>query len=170
MNFFRTSAITCMAIFALGCNNDDTNECDQNFTGALQTEEQDLVGEWRLTSATAEDEIDLTDDGEENPTTDLFIQFEECQRDIAYNFESDRDFTYLIGYNNTECESSRDGIAGTWKYEAGVLSIRSGCSFGNMVITLNDSDTAFTISEVNRIRDVQNVVVETTITYTYTRY
>ena len=71
-----------LAQLFIACNStDDGIECPEDHTGALAEAEEKLPGDWVLTAMTADQEIDLTDDETDNPSTDLFTQYEACQKE-----------------------------------------------------------------------------------------
>ena len=82
------------AVTFVGCNSDSGDiNCVDDFTGALDTSEEDFVGTWSLTAITADQAVDITDDNEDNASQDIYMQYEECQQDAVYNFESGRTYS-----------------------------------------------------------------------------
>lgn len=154
--------------FLIGCNSDDSDNCVPEFTGELAANEQALVGDWTLTAIVAEEEVDLTDDEEDNPSTDIYAQQSDCQNDATYNFGADRSFTFKQGYAAEDC-SDKGQLKGSWKLEGEQLSQVYYCSLQTGNIDIDAEDNTISFTNTVRITNVSGQVVETTITYTYTK-
>ncbi|MCR9227874.1 MAG: DUF5004 domain-containing protein [Flavobacteriaceae bacterium] len=165
--FFNALFMLGISMVLISCSSDDGPECAPDFTGDLTTTEEILVGEWILTGIVAAEELDLTDDDTDNASTDLFDQYEECARDAAYTFDSDRTFAYEIGKYGEDCEYVVPS-AGTWELSSQNLSLVSSCSVQTTSLEFNDDLTAFTFSEIYNVTDVTGTVVQTRIDFTYT--
>ncbi|WMI65373.1 DUF5004 domain-containing protein [Aestuariibaculum sp. YM273] len=154
-------------ILAVSCNDDNDYKCPEAFTGELTETETNFTGLWKLKSIVTEEEIDLTDDDIDNPTTDLFSQFTECQQDVAYNFNNDRSYSYLAGTIATDCENKQT-ISGTWELnEASVLSLVVSCAKQSSIIEVNETNTEFTIETTYNFVDVNDISVTSVTTSTY---
>lgn len=152
----------------VGCNSDNEVECPEDYTGALAATEEKMVGEWLLTAIVSEEEIDLTDDSEENPSTDIYAQYSDCQRDGAYTFSSNRGYTFEQGLRASGCERQVD-LAGTWQLASNTISLVGSCNIQNLAIEFNEDSSAFNFSEVFNVTNVQGATVQTEVTFTYTK-
>ena len=121
-----------------------------------------------LTGVVAEDEIDLTDDGEDNASTDLFLQYDDCAKDIVYVFEDDRAYSFVAG-GDGDCDNEQITI-GTWKLnETYGLTVVSNCFSQTSQLEVNDDFTEF-ISEGNiNYLDVNGETIASKTTFTYTK-
>lgn len=165
--FFYALSMLGISMVLISCSSDEGPECAQDFTGDLTTTEEILVGEWILTAIVAAEELDLTDDDTDNASTDLFGQYDECARDAAYTFDSDRTFAYEIGKYGEDCDYVVPS-AGTWELSSQNLSLVSSCSVQTTSLEFNDDLTTFTFSEIYNVTDVTGTVVQTRIDFTYT--
>ncbi|UOB19298.1 DUF5004 domain-containing protein [Abyssalbus ytuae] len=160
-------AFFLVIILLNSCSSDDNN-CQQNFTGALSANEEILVGKWVLTSLVASDEVDLTDDDTDNPSTDIYAQFTDCEKDSYYTFDDERIMRYVTGSSDTSCPN-QNNIASSWKLEGSKLEFVTTCVLFESTINILPSNTAFTFSNEVVIRDVDNQEIQTTIVSTYTK-
>jgi len=152
----------------IACNStDDGIECPEDHTGALAEAEEKLPGDWVLTAMTADQEIDLTDDETDNPSTDLFTQYEACQKDAYYSFGSNRTYVYRQGNRATDCEN-KVALGGTWQLTGDVLSLVGSCNVSNIPLTFKEDATAFTFTNAFSIADAQGKNIQTNVTFTYT--
>ncbi|UNY99830.1 DUF5004 domain-containing protein [Zhouia spongiae] len=152
----------------LSCNSNDDVSCPEDFTGELTASEGTLVGDWSLSAIVAEEEVDLTDDEEDNPSTDIYAQQSDCQNDASYTFGTDRSFTFQQGNNAEEC-SNKGKVEGSWKLEGEQLSQVYYCSLQTANIDVDAENNSISFTNTVKITDVSGKVVETTITYTYTK-
>lgn len=137
----------CFALIVVSCDSDQGNACPKIFVGALTGHEEQLVGTWVLSEITSESAIDLTDDEEQNPSTDLFEQYSECDRDASYIFFDDRTYRYDLGQRVGDCDNPVTAT-GSWKFSAQILSLTSTCSIQTAPLKLNAEGDTFTFSEV----------------------
>lgn len=154
-------------ILAVSCDDNNEYKCPEAFTGALTETETNFSGLWVLKSIVAEDAIDLTEDDIDNPSTDIFNQFTECQRDAAYDFNSDRSYSFLSGTIASNC-SNEQTISGTWELNpSSVLTLVSNCAKQSTIIEVNETNTEFTIETTYNFIDVNDIgmTLETTSTY-----
>lgn len=165
-NAFIIGMLVMMGGIISSCNSDNDVDCPEDFTGELATEEELLVGTWVLSAITADEEIDLTDDDVDNPSTDFFAQYSACQRDASYTFNSDRTYEYEQGQNATDCQN-KAALEGTWRLASANLSLVSGCSLQNTDIEFNVNGTEFSFTNDFEVRDVDGVVSAVEITFTY---
>nr|WP_321411094.1 DUF5004 domain-containing protein [uncultured Allomuricauda sp.] len=165
--FFNALSLMCIGVTLLSCSSDDGPECVQDFTGKLTANEEILLGEWILSDIVAAKELDLTDDDTDNASTNLFEQYEECARDAAYTFDSDRSFTYEIGKYGEDCDYAVPS-SGTWELNSQGLSLVSSCTLQTTSLEFNEDLTAFTFSEIYNVTQVTGTVVQTRIDFTYT--
>lgn len=165
-NAFMIGAWVLMAGIISSCNSDNDVDCPEDFTGELTTGEEVLVGTWVLSAITADEEIDLTDDDEDNPSTDFYAQYSDCQRDASYTFNSDRTYEYEQGQNAEDCQN-KTALEGTWKLVSANLSLIGGCSLQNTDIEFNVNGTEFSFTNDYDVRDVGGLVKPVEITFTY---
>ncbi len=165
---FIVFAIATMGILLTGCNSDDDNNCPPDYAGELLPAEETLVGSWYLTAAVAEDEIDLTDDDTENPSTDLFEQVSACEKDRYYTFDDDRVMKFLMGTLATDCSNESESIS-SWKLEGNKLSFINTCYEFEVNLTFAGDDSAFSVEFEEVITDVEGMNISTTVTYIYTK-
>ncbi|WP_405291946.1 DUF5004 domain-containing protein [Algibacter sp. Ld11] len=158
------------SLLFVSCNDDDSDgvNCADSLTGELTAFEMNFTGSWVLTGIVAEDEIDLTDDGEDNPNTDLFSQYGDCEKDIVYSFEEDRAYSFLAGAAD-DCDSSQETL-GTWKLsDTDVLTVVSNCFSQVSQIEVSDDFTEFNSEGNINYVDVNGETITSKTTFTYTK-
>lgn len=160
------SSAMMMGLLMVSCNLDEDTSCPKALTGELSFPESEFVGTWVLTNMVSEEEVDLTDDDVENPSTEIFQQLPDCQKDVVYDFESDRKFTVKQEYNAPDCENKLT-FEGTWKLSDTKLTFVSQCSSQAIDIVVNDDSTVFTLEDTYFFNDVYGFVVNTKVTLTY---
>ncbi|WP_147676607.1 DUF5004 domain-containing protein [Algibacter pacificus] len=161
------SLMVCSLLFVSCSDNNDDITCPEAITGELTSTEIDFVGEWTLKSMVSEDEIDLTDDDIENPSTDLFSQYTDCAKDIIYNFGENREYTFTTGSSAVDCVNAQE-IEGTWALsENAELKTVYNCSTQFTQIEMNDDNTAFSTENSLQYIDVEGNTIITTTTFTY---
>ena len=163
---FSMSILFMISGCIVSCSTEGTDNCPEDFTGALTTNEEKLVGTWQLTAIDAEDAVDISDDDTENPSTDLFAQYSDCQKDADYTFGSDRSYTYTQGQNETDCPN-KAALGGSWQISSNTLRFVYACNVQNLVIIFNGDETEFSFSDNFTITDVDGNNVVTDITFTY---
>ena len=163
---FNVVVLFMMGGLVVSCSSDDDSDCTEDFSGALQANEEKLVGEWVLTAIVANEAVDITDDDTENPSTNLFAQYNQCQKDGVYTFNADRSYTFEQGQNGTDCQN-RATFDGTWQLSSNTLSFVSSCTLQNLTVTFNGSETDFMFSNVFNVTDVNGNTIEVNITFTY---
>ncbi len=157
-----------MGLMFSGCSDDDDN-CIDDFTGPLTASETLLVGEWRLSGITSSVAVDLTDDDVENPLTDIYAQYTDCQKDAGYAFMEDRDYKFEQGTTEANCEN-KVITSGTWQYTADQISFITSCTVLSMPITFTNANTSFqSVSPKLLIKDVTGQIVEADVTFVYTK-
>lgn len=149
------------------CTTDNEVECPEDYMGALASAEEKMVGEWVLTAIEADKEIDLTDDNEDNPDTNIFAQYSDCQRDGAYAFSSSRGYTFKQGLKASDCERTVN-LEGTWQLAGSVLSLVGSCNVQNLPLEFNSDNTEFVFSEDFNVTDIQGATQQTKVSFTYT--
>ncbi|WP_067029060.1 DUF5004 domain-containing protein [Allomuricauda sp. CP2A] len=163
---FSIVGLFVMSGLVLSCSSDDGADCPEDFSGALEANEEKLVGQWQLTAILADEAVDITDDDTENPSTNLFAQYNECQKDGVYTFNADRSYIFEQGQNGTNCQN-KGTFEGTWQLSSNILGLIFSCNTQNLVVTFNGSDTAFSFSDDFNITDVSGNTIEANITFTY---
>lgn len=159
-----------LAIGLNSCNvSDDTDfVCPEDFSGALLESENDLLGKWELTAIVADKEVDITKDSENNPKTDIYVQYSECERDNNMVFSSDRAYTNSQGQNAENC-TNKAKFNGTWQIKDNVLSLLSNCYVQKLQVEFNEEKTAYSYKGNYTITDVHGVQIQTDVTFTYTK-
>ena len=162
------SKFLIMGFLIVGCSTGSDSNCPEDFVGALSSEEEAIVGTWVLTDIVSEEAKDLTDDDVDNPSTEIFDQLSDCNKDIEYLFNSDRAFTLKQGYNADNC-SNKFMLNGSWKYVNGQMSFVQSCNTNSVDIFLNNELTVFTIEDVLTFNEVDGTVSTSNVTLTYTK-
>lgn len=161
-----TISLVMMNLLFVGCNLGDEASCPEALTGELSATEGNYVGSWVLTDMIADEEIDLTDDGVENPSTEIFQQLSECKQDVVYTFENDRSFNIKQGYNVANCDN-KGIVQGTWKASTAQLTTVALCETLNKAIDMNTEQTIFTTESNFQFQDVSGFLISSTVTLTY---
>lgn len=165
------NALTLGLLMGVGiftsCNSDDEVQCPEDFSGTLTAEETQLLGSWRLSAIVADTEIDMTDDGEDNPDTDFFVQYEDCQKDARYTFLPDRTYSFEQGQTAEDCGQYAVTLEGTWRLASDQLSLVSGCTLQNNDIEVAGDGSEFSFTGDFSVRDVTGQVHPAKITFTY---
>src|SRR5690606_2469627 len=169
--FMKRNVLMFGTIMILGgllssCDSNDDVSCPEDFSGPLTAEEGQLVGSWALSAIVADVAIDMTDDGEDNPSTNFFAQYGDCQKDALYIFGTDRSYTFEQSQNVESCDN-RLSLEGTWRLASDQLSLVSGCSLQNNELELAGNGQSFSFSGDFSVRDVSGAVRPATITFTY---
>ncbi len=167
----RKNALMALATLAMGvvmtaCNSDDGADCPEDFTGALTANEQKLVGTWSLSAIVSVEEVDITDDGEDNPSNDIYAQYSDCQKSTFYTFNADR--SYQIGQegNFEGCENAAT-TEGNWQLVSQTLSLLRNCTLQNITTSFSADETTFSFSDNYTVTEVNGNSVQTVITFTY---
>lgn len=155
-----------MSLLMVSCSLNDGTSCPEAITGSLSDLENEFVGTWVFTNMVSEEEVDLTDDDVENPSTEIFPQLEDCQKDVVYVFETDRKFNVKQEYNVPDCENKLT-IEGTWKLMNGNLTFVAQCSSQTIDVELNEESTIFTLEDNYSFQDVNGFLIMTNVTFTY---
>ncbi|MEL4307151.1 DUF5004 domain-containing protein [Joostella sp. CR20] len=159
-----TTLFLALSALFVGCSDDDNSvTCTPAYTGELTENEAFLAGTWELSALTSSIEIDLTDDNENNPSTDIFMQQTECENDIVYIFNTDRTFSYEIGQSEGLNCSYTDGLDGTWKLTGSTITFNS-CFESTRTVEFNDDLTAYSFDSLAELNGQQF-----TVTYTFTK-
>lgn len=149
------------------CSSDEGTQCPPDFTGELTTNEEKLVGEWELSAIVAGEALDLTDDQVDNPSTNLYNQYTDCQQDAFYTFGSQRTFSYEEGQNAQDC-SNKVQTSGTWELASNTLRIKASCNIQSTTVEFNAENTEFSFADTFNVTDVSGTTRQTTIAFTYT--
>ncbi|GAA3596683.1 DUF5004 domain-containing protein [Flavivirga amylovorans] len=160
--------LMAIALLIVGCNDDDSN-CAQDLTGELSNNETAFAHKWVLAEIVSDKEIDLTDDSEDNPSTNLFEQYGACEKDAFYNFNNDRSYTFEQGVTASNC-SNKQTSTGTWKLTNNtLLTLVSFCSTREITIEINTDGNSFLIEDNFNITDVKGNRISSKITFTYNK-
>ncbi|WP_338357316.1 DUF5004 domain-containing protein [Yeosuana marina] len=153
------------SLFFVGCNNDGP-DCPEALTGELGTSETVLVGDWNFVGMVAEDAVDLTDDDQDNPSTDIFAQLDACDKDLVYTFDNDRSYTFTQGYVATDC-TNKVQFEGTWKLTGSNLAFVANCTTNAIDIAFNEDQSTFSFEQTYKFLDMDGHTVTTKVTFTY---
>ncbi|GGW25066.1 DUF5004 domain-containing protein [Arenibacter certesii] len=169
-NALMSLGTVALAIGLNSCNlSDDVEfECPADYTGVLLENEDVMLGRWELTAIVADKEVDISKDGEDNPKKDIYVQYEDCKKDVDFVFTQDRGYTNSEGQNVENC-TDKAKYKGTWKLKETVLSLVSNCYVQNLPLEFNGSKTAFSYKGNYTIKDVHGINIQTEITFTYTK-
>ncbi|MDX1364290.1 DUF5004 domain-containing protein [Arenibacter latericius] len=169
-NALMSFGAVALAIGLNSCNlSDDAEfECAEDFTGTLMENENVMLGTWELTGIVADKEVDITEDSENNPKKDIYVQYSDCKKDVDFVFTEDRAYTNSEGQNATDC-SNKAKFTGTWKLKETVLSMVSNCFVQTLPLEFNDNKTAFSYEGNYTITDVHGIKIQTNVTFTYTK-
>src|SRR5690554_3638472 len=99
------SLMVIVALSVVSCNSDDDIKCPDALTGELSATETQFSGSWRFSGMETEEAIDITDDNTDNPSTDIYAQYGACDRDVKYDFMSNRDYELKQGYAAVDCNN-----------------------------------------------------------------
>ncbi len=161
-------ALMVIALLTVSCNNDDDSNCIQDLTGELSSEETSFSDTWVLAEIVSDKEMDLTDDNDENPSTDLFNQYTACERDAAYEFKNDRDYAFKEGETQPNCSNKQTSV-GTWKLEGSTLTLVSFCNMRIIDIEINTETTSFFIEDNFNFTDVKGNIINSNVKFTYNK-
>jgi hypothetical protein len=166
----RLKLIACsvmmMSVLMVSCSLNDGTSCPEALTGELTLIESEFVGTWVLTNMVSEEEVDLTDDNVENPSTEIFQQLSDCQKDLVFDFGNDRAYTIKQGYSATNCEN-KQSLDGTWKLIEGKLTLVALCTTQLVDIEFNGDNTIFTREDIYTFQDIYGFTINTNVTSTY---
>ncbi|KAB7530111.1 DUF5004 domain-containing protein [Flagellimonas olearia] len=168
----KKNAFVCLAalvtgIFITSCTSDDGEDCPGDFTGALDANEQKLIGTWILSSIVSMEEVDITDDGEDNPSNDIYAQYSDCQKSTFYTFNSNR--IYQLGQSQSfeGCEKAVT-VEGSWQLTSQTLGLVRNCTLQNIGVVFSADETRFSFSGNYTVTEENGNIVQTDITFTYT--
>ena len=159
------------ALLVVSCSNDDGIKCPEPLVGELTATEADFTGSWVMVAMEGNEALDITDDKISNPSTDIFAQFTDCQRDLVCEFNDTRDYTQKQGYRAPICEN-QDSITGTWRLaknnlNENVLSFVANCTSLDLKIEMNEFGDAFTYKSNVGFQDVNGVFKTVYVKFTY---
>ena len=160
--------ILLVGLLMFGCSTDNGSSCPEPFTGALSFEENAFSGTYVLTDIVSENPKDLTNDGIDNASTEIFAQLPDCKKDVDYEFRADRTFTVRQEYNAENC-TNKLSLDGTWKYTLGQLSLINECLLQTVEIEVNNDYTEFTISDIYTFNESTGAISQSRVTLTYTK-
>ena len=157
-----------LGLLMAGCTSTDGSGCPEALTGELTSMENEFVGNWVLTDMVSEEAVDITTDGVDNPSTDIFSQLPDCQKDVEYVFRNDRTYTVRQEYNAENC-TNKLSFDGTWKYINGKLELVNPtiCLSQTLNITVNNDTTVFALVDLVTFNDVSGLTVKSNVTLTY---
>lgn len=159
--------LVALGLFFISCDNSDDIECPEALTGELTETEVAFSGTWTLQAIVSEDEIDLTDDDVDNPSTDLYSQYSACSNDLSYTFGDDRSYTYKLGKTVSDCDVQQE-VTGTWQLaENDNLIMVTGCTRQITPLSFNEDLTEFYFEATYNYTDINGNTITTNTTFTY---
>ncbi|MDO5979586.1 DUF5004 domain-containing protein [Flavivirga spongiicola] len=161
------SSLLAVALLTISCSNDDNN-CTEDLTGALSDKETSFAHKWVLSAIVSEKEIDLTDDNEDNPSTNIFDQYSDCEKDAFYDFKNDRSYQFSQGLNASNCNNKQTS-SGTWKLTENSLALVSFCNLRIINIEFNTDTTSFSVDDNFIFTDVNDNRINSKTKITYTK-
>ncbi|MGC1631646.1 MAG: DUF5004 domain-containing protein [Gelidibacter sp.] len=168
-NFIIKSLMGIAVLFMVSCNSDDSISCPADLTGALNATETEFSGTWIFSGMMADDAIDLTEDKTDNPSKDIFSQYTACDRDLAYDFMTDRKYSLKQGSLAVDC-NNKESLAGTWSLTAdNALTFVANCASQTTKIVMGEEGDTFSYSSTLTFRDVSGLTKSTKVTFTYTK-
>ena len=166
-SIFMGSALMMGLVFS-GCTDDDDN-CTPDYTGPLTASETLLVGQWTLSAINSDKAVDLTDDEVANPSTNIYAQYTDCQKDARYDFSENRNYDFAQGAVVPNCDNKLI-TNGTWQYQNNQIDFISSCIVLSLPITITNANTSFqSVSENLLVKDVTGSVTTVTWTFVYTK-
>ncbi|THD69235.1 DUF5004 domain-containing protein [Robertkochia marina] len=162
--------LVCAFFLLTGCTTDEEMPCPQPFSGSLTEDEATLAGTWELTALTASEEIDLTDDNVDNPSTDLLSQLDACSQVAIYQFGTDRNIKYSGGLLNGETCQEQVLLEGTWALSGSSIGVVTGCrALYFPPVEFAEEGVSFSFTEARTVFDALGQGVQLEITETYTK-
>lgn len=165
---FIKTLVLVGALLMFSCNNDDGVSCPEPLIGELDASETEFAGTWEFTAMVAEEAIDITDDKTDNPSTDIYAQFPECQQDLTYTFAKNRDYVQKQGFLADECQN-KQSVSGTWKLTADTLTFVAICATQSIKIDVNEAGDAFSYTAILNFQDAKAGLKTTKVTFTYSK-
>jgi hypothetical protein len=166
LNVIMKSLMMMTALVLVSCNNDDGIECPEALTGELSATETEFSGSWEFTGLVSVEAVDITDDNTANPSTNIYAQYTDCQQDLVYDFMNNRNYAFKQGYVADDCEGKQT-LTGTWKLTGKVLTFVANCASQNIEIEMSDAGDSFTYESIVNIRDVNNSIKTSKVTFTF---
>lgn len=160
------SLFLVVALSIFSCNTDDDIKCPDALTGELSAAETQFSGSWKLVAMEADEAIDLTDDNADNPSTDLFAQYNACDRDLEYNFMNDRNLVYRQGYSAVDC-ANKLTFSGTWNLIGNDLTLVANCASQRITIETNAEGDQYSYDVTLQFRDVNGAQKTSKVKFTF---
>ncbi|MBA6151658.1 DUF5004 domain-containing protein [Gelidibacter maritimus] len=168
----KKSILSIKSLFVIGalsifsCNSDDGIKCPEPLTGELSATETAFTGTWNLVAMESDVALDLTNDDEDNPSTDLFNQYSDCDRDLEYHFMADRTLVYRQGYLADECNNKLT-FDGTWSLSGNNLTLVANCASQQISIETNAEEDQYSYDVILQFRDVNGAQKTAEVTFTF---
>ncbi|MBO3099061.1 DUF5004 domain-containing protein [Gelidibacter pelagius] len=168
----KKSILIIKSLFVIGalsifsCNSDDGFDCPEALTGELSATEAEFSGTWKLVAMEADEAIDLTDDNTDNPITDVFAQYEACDRDLVYDFMNDRNLEFRQGYTADDC-TNKLTFAGTWNLIGNDLTLVANCASQRITIETNAEGDQYSYDVTLQFRDVNGAQKTSKVKFTF---
>ena len=161
------SLMVMTALFMVSCISDDDIKCPEPLTGALNASESEFSGSWKFSGMMADDAVDITNDNTDNPSKDIFAQYSACERDLVYDFMSNRNYSLKQGYLAPDC-NNKQSLTGTWSLTSDdMLNFVANCSTQINKIVISEAGDTFSYATSLNFREASGAVKTTKVTYTY---
>lgn len=164
--FIMKSLMVVIALSVVSCNTDDDIKCPDALIGELSATEAEFSGSWKFAGMEADEALDLTDDNTDNPSTDIFAQYSSCERDLEYNFMSDRKYELKQGYSAVDC-NNKLALDGTWNLTGDDLTFVANCASQRITIEQSEDGNEFSYESLLNFRDVNGLEKSVKVTFTY---
>lgn len=166
LNLITKSLMVLSALFMASCNTDDGIKCPDALVGELSATEASFSGTWVFVGMEADEAIDITDDGIDNPSADIFAQYEECDRDLVYDFMENRSYSSKQGSSFAECQNKQT-LTGTWSLVDNSLTFVANCASQYIEIQTGAVQNVFSYESTLNFRDITGAIKTLKITFTY---
>lgn len=167
-NILNKFSIILLGVLLVNCDlNNDPVECPSPLTGDLLESEVGLVGTWKISGITSDIEVDITNDSENNPNTDVYNQSDDCAKDVTYTFNENRTYLYDTGSETDGC--TKNTTFGTWQLNQDELLFVVSCNSLAYDITINEDRSQFSYTLSLDVQEVNGSLTSARLTFTFTK-
>lgn len=168
LHVFKNLGVVVLCMLFVNCDlNEDPVECPSPLTGDLLETEVTLVGTWKIIGITADTEVDISNDSEDNPSTDIYNQSSDCSKDAFYTFNENRTYTYNTGTQTDGC--TKNTTSGTWQLNQKDLLLVVSCGSNVYNVSFNEDDSQFSYTLSLDVQEVNGVLTSARITFTFSK-
>ncbi|PIB25306.1 DUF5004 domain-containing protein [Maribacter sp. 4G9] len=168
LDVFKKLGFVLLYMLFVNCNlNEDPVACPTPLTGDLLETEVTLVGTWKISGITADTEVDISNDSEDNPSTDIYNQSSDCSKDAFYTFNENRTYTYNTGSQTDGCTKST--TSGTWQLSQNDLLLVVSCGSNVYDVSFNEDDSQFSYTLSLDVQEVNGLLTSARITFTFSK-